>query len=61
MKLRSASEVELQDVQVVVEEQRKRVSKSQAEKDTSAWFVENLFPTRNTLLLFSRSFVNLKN
>jgi len=36
MKLSTPSEVELQDVLAVVEEQRKRVFRGQAEKDTSA-------------------------
>lgn len=61
MKLSAPSEVELQDVLVVVEEQRKRVFRGQAEKDTSAWSVKNLFLTTKVSPLLLKSFVISKN
>jgi hypothetical protein len=61
MKLSTPSELELQDVLSVVVEQRNGVSTGQERENIFAWIVENLFPTKSTLLLFSRSFVNFKN
>ncbi len=56
MKLRAAVDVELQDAQSVMDEPRNGVSTGQEREDIFAWIVENLFPTKNTPLLFSKSF-----
>ena len=56
MKLRAPLEVELQDVQSVMVDQKRRASRVQAKEGTSAWFVDILLPTKTAYPSFLMSF-----
>jgi len=61
MKLRIPPKLELQDVQSVTVDLRRRVFGDQEKDDTSAWFADTLLLVKNTPKYLSKSSANFRS